>query len=339
MILFGLLFLWVSNLFLNKHSMARGYYPLMSIFVRQPLFLLAIACFSFLATAADNEPYLYILGVVQDAGYPQAGCYQPHCLSGWEDARLSRGATSIALINPEANKKFLFEATPNLPEQLYRLDIEAPGDRFELAGIFLTHAHMGHYTGLMFLGHESMGASNIPVYAMPRMNNYLKTNGPWSQLVDFGNIELRGLEDARAVPLDQLAVTPFLVPHREEYSETVGYRIDGPNKSAIFIPDINKWSDWNTDIAELVKSVDYALIDATFYADGELVGRDMSQIPHPFVSESMSIFEHLSREDRGKVWFIHLNHTNPLLDANSEQSLFVKSQGFNIAVEGMKLPL
>ena len=307
--------------------------------VRQSFFLVAIACTSVFAVAADDQPYLYILGVVQDAGYPQTGCYLAHCLRGWEDARLRRGATSLALIDPVAEKKFIFEATPNFPAQLYELETAAPSDLFELAGIFLTHAHIGHYAGLMFLGHEAMGAYNVPVYAMPRMQGYLKNNGPWSQLVDFQNIELRGLEDAQAVQLGELVVTPFLVPHRDEYSETVGYRIEGPNKTAIFIPDINRWSAWDTDIVELVKSVDYALVDATFYADGELPGRDMSQILHPLVTDSMKVFADLSSEDRAKVWFIHMNHTNPLLDADSEQSRYVKSEGFNIAVEGAKLSL
>jgi pyrroloquinoline quinone biosynthesis protein B len=233
----------------------------------------------------------------------------------------------------------MFDATPHFSEQLFELDKEAPGDRFELAGIFLTHAHIGHYTGLMFLGHEVMGAHDVPVYAMPRMSDYLVNNGPWSQLVAFRNIVLKPLQNHAAVSLGGLKVTPFLVPHRDEYSETVGYRIDGPNKSALFIPDINKWSSWDTDIAELVKSVDYALIDATFYADGELPGRDMSKIQHPFVVESMRAFADLSPIERGKVWFIHMNHTNPLLNKHSEERKFVESEGFKVAVKGLRLPL
>ena len=311
----------------------------MNNWVRQSVILLAAVFTACFTTAADDTPYLYILGVVQDAGYPQTGCYQAHCLPGWEDARRRRGATALALIDPSANSKFMFEATPNFPAQLYQLEIQAPNAVFELAGIFLTHAHIGHYAGLMFLGHEAMSASNVPVYAMPRMSEYLRSNGPWSQLVKFRNIELRALQDGQKIQLSELRVTPFLVPHRDEYSETVGYRIEGPNKTAIFIPDINRWSAWDTNIAELVKSVDYALIDATFYGDGELPGRDMSQILHPFVTDSMEVFSDFSREDRAKVWFIHMNHTNPLLNAESEQSLFVKSQGFNIAVEGTELPL
>jgi len=294
---------------------------------------------SFKITADSSDPYLYILGVAQDAGYPQTGCYETHCMPGWENSGLRRSPVSLGLIDPPGHKKYLFEATPDFPAQLYMLELEAPSGQYELAGVFLTHAHIGHYTGLMFLGHEAMGASGVPVYAMPRMTRYLEENGPWSQLVSYKNIELTPLINNQAVSLDSLSVTAFLVPHRDEYSETVGYRINGPNRSAIFIPDINKWSEWQTDLAELVKTVDYALIDATFFADGELPGRDMSKIPHPFVTESMDLLGELPAKERAKVWFIHMNHTNPLLNPESEESKLVQSRGFNIAVEGLRLTL
>eukprot|EP00957_Ditylum_brightwellii_P156501 11911053-Ditylum_brightwellii.AAC.1 len=65
-------------------------------------------------------------------------------------------------------------------------------------GIFLTHAHIGHYTGLMYLGREALGAVDVPVYAMPRMRSFLKNNGPWSQLVSLGNINIQNLEEKSA---------------------------------------------------------------------------------------------------------------------------------------------
>ncbi|MEM7361070.1 MAG: MBL fold metallo-hydrolase [Pseudomonadota bacterium] len=294
---------------------------------------------SVLAAEVEQTPYIFVLGVVQDAGYPQSGCYLPHCMPGWEDPALRRGATCISLIDPAAKQKWLFEATPNFPDQLYRLHEEAPDDEFSLSGIFLTHAHIGHYAGLMFLGHESMGASGVPVYAMPRMHEYLKENGPWSQLVNYKNIELRALENNKAVTTASSEVTPFLVPHRDEYSETVGYRLSGPNKSALFIPDINKWADWDQDIAELVKGVDYALLDAAFFDHGELPGRDMSKIPHPFVKETMDALQELTQAEKNKVWFIHMNHTNPLLKFDSPEAAEVRAAGYNIATEGTRLPM
>ena len=307
--------------------------------IKQIVTSVFVALCSITVYAGNTDPYLYILGVVQDAGYPQTGCYETHCLPGWNNPELRRGAVSLGLVDPDGRKKYMFEATPGFPAQFYVLEREAPSERFEFAGIFLTHAHIGHYTGLMHLGHEVMGTSDIPVYVMPEMADYLRENGPWSQLVSYKNIVLRPLQHNKTQSLGAIRVTPFLVPHRDEYSETVGYRIDGPNKSAVFIPDINKWSQWKTGLSELVKSVDYALIDATFYADGELPGRDMSKIQHPFVVESMALLKNLSAKERSKVWFIHMNHTNPLLDAESDESKKVKAEGFNIAVEGIRLNL
>jgi pyrroloquinoline quinone biosynthesis protein B len=187
----------------------------------------------------------------------------------------------------------------------------------------------------MFLGHESMGASGVPVYAMPRMGAFLARNGPWSQLVAYENIELRVLAAGEAVPLNErLTVTPFLVPHRQEFSEVVGYRIDGPRRSALFIPDIDGWEEWDeagTRVEDMLADVDVAFLDATFYADGEIPGRDMSGFPHPFITHSMERFGPLPAEVRGRVRFIHLNHTNPALRSGSEARRAVEAAGFHVA--------
>lgn len=290
--------------------------------------------------SAETEVYLQVLGIAQDAGYPQTNCYQPHCLRAWEDQSLRRMTSSIAVVDSEAKTKYLFDATPDMREQLYELHKAAPDGEYELDGVFLTHAHMGHYTGLMHLGREGVGAKGIPVYAMPIMTDYLSKNGPWELLVRLKNIELTPLTDKVTVTLTpRLSVTPIAVPHRPEYSETVGFRIEGPNKSAIFIPDIDKWEHWTTDIRDIIRSVDYALVDASFFADGELKGRDMSVIKHPFVSESMNLFDSLTNEERARVIFIHMNHTNPLLIDGSPAQAEVIRRGYQLAREGMRLPL
>ena len=289
--------------------------------------------------AEERAPYIYILGIAQDAGFPQAGCYKPHCMPGWNDPERKITATSLGLIDPSSKKKYIFEATPDFPEQLFLLEQEAPSDDFSLNGIFITHAHIGHYTGLMYLGREAMGANGLPIYVMPNMEQYLRENGPWSQLIALNNISLIPLRNDHSEVLNNLKVTPFLVPHRDEFSETVGYSIQGPKKTALFIPDINKWSQWKENILERIQLVDYALIDATFYDNNELPGRDMSKIPHPFVVETMATLSLLPREQREKVWFIHMNHTNPLLNVNSDQAQGVRAQGFNIATTGLRLKL
>lgn len=288
---------------------------------------------------AQEAPYISILGVVQDAGYPQAGCYREHCMPGWQDPSLRRGATSLAVVDPGAKKKYLFEATPALPAQLFQLEQLAPDAQYSLAGVFLTHAHIGHYTGLMHFGREVMNTQNLPVYAMKRMREFLQSNAPWSQLIELNNIQLKALRDYQTEPLGAIRVTPLLVPHRDEFSETVGYKIFGPSRSALFIPDIDKWALWNRDIVQEIRSVDYALLDATFFDGDELPGRDMDEIPHPFVVESLSLFDELTAEERSRVWFIHMNHSNPLLDPSSAAHKRVLEAGYGIASEGLQLPL
>ena len=301
----------------------------------------ALSALAFFGSAVgDDATFIQVLGVAQDAGYPQTNCYQPHCMRAWQDVRLRRKASSIAVIDQESRTKYLFDASPDMPEQLFDLQQVAPDAEYSLDGVFLTHGHMGHYTGLMHFGREAVGATRTPVFAMPRMRDFLSSNGPWDQLVRLDNIELRSLADGEAVSLSpRVTVTPFLVPHRDEYTETVGYRIDGPDKSAVFIPDIDKWEMWSHDILDIIRSVDYALLDATFFRDGELGGRDMSRIRHPFVAESMKRFQGLQNEERARVIFIHMNHTNPLLIDGSPEQAEVERRGFRFAREGLRLEL
>lgn len=282
---------------------------------------------------------LAVLGAGQDAGAPQiANPDDP----AWQDSSLRLFATSIALIDWTSGDRYLFEATPHITDQIQLLDEIAPGPNLGLglAGIFITHAHMGHYGGLLFAGFEAANADDIPVYAMPRLADYFATNGPWDQLVRYDNIELMTLSagDATQLAPSGISVTPQLVPHRDEYSETVGYVIETAQKSALFLPDLDSYDEWAEEhgmrIEDVIASVDYAFVDATFYDDNELPGRDMSAIPHPRVSASMDRFDALPVEDRSKVWFIHYNHTNPVRFEDSNETAHVLERGYNIARRG-----
>lgn len=283
---------------------------------------------------------LVILGNVQDAGSPQAGCKKECCADLFENPDPTRQVVSLGLADIKDGKSYLFEATPDISAQLDYLGTLSQANSIVPDGIFLTHAHIGHYSGLMYLGKEVMDAQNVPVYAMPRMRQFLSENGPWEQLVSRGNIALRDLSDGQAVTLsDHLQVTPLLVPHRDEYSETVGYRIQGPEKSALFIPDIDKWGLWQRDIIAEIQQVDYAFLDATFYSGNELGNRDMSEIPHPFILESLERFKDLPPDQKQKVIFIHFNHTNPVLDPNSPESLSILEMGYGIGRYGDRFSL
>lgn len=292
--------------------------------------------------APQCEVALMVLGAGQDGGRPQIS--RPND-PAWRDAARRRTAASVALVDTRGEpRRWLFDATPDLRAQLQRLDEAYPVERaIGIDGIFLTHAHIGHYAGLMFLGHESAGARGVPTYVMPRMAAFLTANGPWSQLVRYQNIALTPLADGAPVALGGgIQVTPFLVPHRQEFSEVVGFRIEGPNRRALYLPDIDSWEEWDAAgvrIEDVMRSVDVAYLDATFYANGEIPGRDMSGFPHPFITHSMARFASLPASERAKVRFIHLNHTNPANDPGSPARRAVEMGGYAVAVEGERVCL
>ena len=246
-----------------------------------------IVFFTFFSNAQiqSESDYVQILGIVQDAGYPHIGCEKDCCeLVKPGDYFVS----CIGLVDKANNKRYLFDATPDMHNQLNLLEKFPNGNLID--GIFLTHAHIGHYTGLMYLGREGLGGNKIKVYALKRMAAFLRKNGPWDQLIKLKNINIQTISNKNFIKLSKnILVIPIKVPHRDEYSETVGYKIIGKTKKILFIPDIDKWNEWEKDIVEEIKLVDYALIDGTFYNGLEL-DRDMSEIPHPSVEETLELF-------------------------------------------------
>ncbi|MGB0638211.1 MAG: MBL fold metallo-hydrolase [Myxococcota bacterium] len=288
-----------------------------------------------------DGPFTEMLGVAQDGGHPQAGCQETCCAAAWADPRLGHRVASMAVVDPISRQRWIIDASPDFPIQLRTLDeaMPVPGS-IGLDGVLLTHAHIGHYTGLMHLGREALGATKIPVYAMPKMQRFLRENGPWELLDRLDNIEIMPLSAGKEIQLNErIHVCPIQIPHRSEYTETVGFVVRGPQRSVLYIPDIDKWDRWSTPIEKVIATVDRAYLDGTFFADGEIKERPMAEIPHPFVMESIERFRSLESAEKSKIHFFHLNHTNPLLDPSSSQSAIVREQGMHVARRGDRLVL
>ena len=294
--------------------------------------LIFLVFFSYSQTIESD--YIQVLGIVQDAGYPHIGCEKDCCKV------VSPGdyfVSCLGLVDKTNNKRYLFDATPDIHNQINLLEKFPEANLID--GIFLTHAHIGHYTGLMYLGREGLGGKNIMVYALKRMARFLTKNGPWDQLVKLNNISIQKISNKEFVKLSEnIFVIPIRVPHRDEYSETVGYKIIGKSKKILFIPDIDKWDEWKKSIIEEVKIVDYAFIDGTFYNGSEL-NRDMREIPHPSIEETLQLFSNQPLAERNKIYFIHINHTNPILTNKNGVRDMIESLGFNIAERGLKFKL
>lgn len=294
---------------------------------------------------SPSEPYVLVLGTAQDGGLPQIGCEGACCEAAREDPSRRRLVTSLLIVDPRSGRRYLLDATPDLPEQVERCRGLPPNRRPRgtgsrgrpplFDGIFPTHAHLGHYAGLAFLGREAYASQPTPVYASERLADFLRSNGPWSLLVEDHAIELLPLADGRRVRLgEDLTLTPIAVPHRDEFSDTYAFLVRGPTSSLLYLPDIDKWEAWDRRVEDLLGEVDVALLDGTFFDGSELPERDLDEIAHPAIVESMARFEPLSRSLRRRVLFTHLNHSNPVADPDGEAAAEVRRAGFGVAREG-----
>ena len=245
-----------------------------------------------------------------------------------DPARRERVA-ALGLID-DRGRRFLIDATPDIASQIESLNAgrEDVDRRRPVDGILLTHAHIGHYAGLMFLGREALGADAVPVYATPRMARFLRGNAV-SELVSASTSRSRRSRPhgvhARTVPRRRHSRS---APRRAERQPSVS---GGERRRAVlYFPDVDKWERWSRRLEDEVAAVDIALLDGTFYEAGELPGRSMAEVPHPFVSETMA---RLPAALRSRVRFIHLNHTNRLLwDAAARSA--AAGEGIVVARDG-----
>jgi pyrroloquinoline quinone biosynthesis protein B len=303
-----------------------------------------------------SGPYVLVLGTAQDGGLPQIGCPAEPCARARRDPRQGRLVTSLLLCDPRAGMRWLFDCTPDVEAQLARADSHparrvGAGPRPPLfEGLFLTHAHMGHYGGLLELGREAYAVRAAPTWLTPRFAAFLRTNGPWSLLVEeqrlvLNELALDGFAPGAPVELAQdLSVRAFRVPHRDEFSDTVGFELRGPRRTLAYLPDIDKWEAWDAvtgpgSVEALLARCDVALLDGSFFADGEVPGRSMKEISHPFIVESLARFASLPERERAKVRFTHLNHTNPAADPASAARRAIEKSGMRVLEEGEILEL
>jgi len=297
--------------------------------------------------ADEGDARLRVIGTAQDGGLPHAACACERCEAAREDPARRRLVASLALVveAPDRDRVYLVDATPDIREQLDALrdvrdDPAGRVDRDPVDGVLLTHAHIGHYTGLAFLGFEAVHTQDLPVWATERMGDFLRGNAPWSQLVDIGNIEIRTIEPGTPFDVGGVEVEALTVPHRDEFSDTVAF-IFRADRTVMCVPDTEPWRTWRPGLGDVLdrEGVDVLLVDGSFYSPDELPGRHVSSIGHPLMRDTMDLLQ--DRVDAGTldVLFTHLNHSNPALDPSSDARREIDERGFRVAPDGLEIPL
>lgn len=262
-----------------------------------------------------------ILGTAQDGGIPHLGCECDACSVARTDRSKQRFTASLKVYNEEKGVNYLFDATPDIRFQVEDTYID---------GIFLGHGELGTITGLLYLGKESINANMVPVHCTASVEQFLEDNYAFRLLIDRNNIVVNRFGNGDPVEMMGLTVTPLSVVHRYVPTDTHAFMIDSGNKKLLYMTDIDYWTD---EALQYVEDADIALIDGTFWSEEEI--DRFERVPHPPIKESIEKLQDVDTE----IYFTHLNHTNPVLDPDSDERGQVEDAGFHIAEEGMELDL
>jgi pyrroloquinoline quinone biosynthesis protein B len=152
-----------------------------------------------------------------------------------------------------------------------------------------------------------MDSREVPVWCTPAMARFLESNRPWSHLVARKEIVIEPLRPGEPLEFDGLAIRAFLSPHRGEDTDTIGLEIQGPRQRVVWCTDADHLPK---PLVDRICDADLAFVDGTFYSAAELPHREILAVRHPFVQDSVRALAGA----RGEVRFVHLNHTNPLLE-------------------------
>ncbi len=277
-----------------------------------------------------------LLGIAQDGGRPQPLCQKPCCANVGLDERAFPTSIGVKLGDMSTH---LFDATRNLGDQLNIWQENLP------AHVWLTHAHFGHVDGLGLFGRETIGAKGIMLHVSQKMKQLIQTTPQWALMLEQGVFSLEVFTTGEEIFFDSESIIPLLVPHRDELSDMHAFIIRGKEKSLLYLPDHDTWEETlSLYHCKLIREwlekfdIDTAFIDGTFWSHHELSERPQEDVPHPPVSQTIA---HLGTRLPGDpdLYFIHLNHTNPLYDGSSSAYKTVKAMGWKIGIQGMKISL
>lgn len=254
-----------------------------------------------------------VLGNAQDGGVPHLGCSCEVCERARTDPAKQKYASSLLLTGDST--RYLIDPTPDIRFQLR-------GDAID--GVFLSHEHLGHLPGLLYFGTEALDTAQLPVYCTPQLAAFIRTNEPFVQLVDRGQITLTTIQPGSTVDIAGGAVDVYEVPHRTVHAETLAYQVRD-DRMLLYLSDVDAWTEHSR---ELVTAADIALVDGCFWDPDEL--DRFEEVPHPAITHSMDVLDPAETD----IYFTHLNHTNPVLEPESEERQQVEARGFHVAEQG-----
>jgi pyrroloquinoline quinone biosynthesis protein B len=293
--------------------------------------------------------WLRVLGSAAGGGSPQWNCGCPVCAAVRARPGLTRTQSSVA-VSVDRRRWFLINASPDVRTQIEAFPGLHPhaGDRTTpVAAVLLTDAELDHTLGLLLLRE----ARALCVYATPAVHKTLSDgSGMLRTLERYCAVEWRAVvPDADVSLADGLSCRAFDVPTTKQarfdlgvdHGRVVGYRLTDERSGGtlVYLPGMQAMTP---ALRAVIEGCDCLLIDGTCWRDDELIrlglahktSREMGHLP---INGPDGTLAQLPSLGVGRVIFVHMNNTNPILLADTPERRIVKDSGMEVAMDGLEV--
>lgn len=263
---------------------------------------------------------------------------------------------SSAAVSADGERWFLLNASPDVREQLGRLNGHEPAGvrHVPVEGVLITDAELDHTLGLTLLREAGL----LQVYATRAVLEVLREDSRILPVTGaFADLRLTALELEHPTELRHrdgspagLTATAFAVPgdpprfaRRDLPGHTIGLLIHDRNTGGTlgFVPGCG---ELEAPLLQRLAAVDLLLFDGTFWTDQELVDLQVSdrtarQMDHLPISGLGGSLEHLARLQRPRRVYTHINNSNPMLLEGSAERRAVEAAGVAVGDDGMRFEI
>lgn len=293
-----------------------------------------------------------VLGSAAGGGLPQWNCGCSNCARAraGDPALPPRSQPSIA-VSADGARWSLANATPDVREQLARAPALHPRPATRdvpIDAVVLTNADLDHALGLLVMRE----ALPYRILSTPWVRRALLRHNAVFRLLEPAWSEVKLDEPFLLDRDDALEARLFPVPgkppgwlrdlERNEPETTAALRITDrrSGRRLVYAPGVQRLDEGT--LAELA-AADLRFLDGTFWSEHELLAvrpgapsaTEMGHVPVSGAAGSLRLLAGLP----GRSFYVHMNNTNPLLDARSEPAAAVARASVGVALDGMELEL
>lgn len=301
-----------------------------------------------------------VLGSAAGGGFPQWNCNCQMC-RGQRDGSIdaiARTQSSIA-VSSDGIDWALINTSPDILDQLKsNPDLQPARNTRDtgISSIVLMDAQIDHTTGLLMLRENQ---SSLPIWCTAAVHEDLTTGNPlfnvlshycgvdWHEIIPGeSHTNIAGISNVSVQVLPLTSNAPPYSPRRDKPipGDTIGLLMqdETTGKKVFYAPGLG---EMESHVWTAMQQADVVMVDGTLWTDDEMItagagsktGKSMGHLAQSGDEGMLQWLDQLPAQTR-KI-LIHINNTNPILNASGAEAKMLQTHGVEIAYDGMQIEI